>query len=160
MNRIGFNFFTIAFLFCLILNSKTFASSNEEIKKELKKRMDSISWAYEIHEYKRGHKESDELNDYISQTLAKTVPALIAIIDHSIEKNSYRSEAIRRLGKLKIKESVDIIGKYVSDKGYKQHLIIYAIEALGEIGDEKSISYLIDYYDSFLKEKTLLTSFR
>lgn len=152
MNRAAFFcLVTIIFLFCIFLNSQVFASSNEAIKKELKKRIDSIKWAYEIKEYEKGHKESKELNSYIIKNRDKTIPILIEIVDDEKEKYGYRSEAIRRLGKLKIKEATDIIAKYVSDKGYKENIIVYSIEALAEIGDERSIRYLINYYDSFLK---------
>lgn len=152
MSRIaGFCLVTTVFLFSMFLNSQVFASSNEAIEKELKKRMDSIRWAYEIKEYEKGRKESKELDSYIIKNWDKAIPTLIEVVDDEKEKYGYRSEAIRRLGKLKVKEATDIIAKYVSDKGYEDNIIVYSIEALAEISDEKSIRYLINYYESFLK---------
>lgn len=152
MSRIaGFCLVTTVFLFSMFLNSQVFASTNEVIKKELKKRMDSISWAYEIKEYERGHKESKELNNYILKNWNKAVPVLIEILNDEKEKFGYKMQAMGRLGKLKAKESSDTIAKYLSDAEGNRGLVMYAIMSLSNIGNEKSVNYLINYYKSFLK---------
>lgn len=151
MNRIVFLSIFVTLLFCQFLDAEVFAASDEAIKKELKKRIYVSGMAYENLDYKKYQKESAELEKFILESRGKAVPALIEIMNDKKEETWLRNRAMGILGAQKVKEATDHIAKYLSDTEGNKDLLSGSIRALSNIGDEKSIKYLIDYYKAFLR---------